>query len=313
MVESLIQLSSHLMDVDLNDQGNAKFTIDHLHQEGSMNNFTANNVFSMDSNDGILSISGETNFEDIFQYTLYIIGTDSGGLRDNCTIIVNIIDINEAPSMFLKALYHVPENTLSYFANSVLNNGMYVASPIIVTDPDMDYEKRTHSLSEVFFSEFDPVAGTNIFYKSPSSSNTSSTFEFNVGLQLPFNYEENTMYKFEIIVKDAGDLSDSGLFVVTIDDENDPPHFHAPPPPLGDSPTAKRCRKLLQEYGICLSARKSSEYGQNIGATILAMDEDEYDDLQFAVIMQQERNAGSDIDPWRNSSPDTKMRLTAFE
>ena len=51
------------------------------------------------------------------------------------------------------------------------------------------------------------------------------------------------MYKFEIIVKDAGDLSDSGLFGVTIDDENDPCSYT---PPLGDSPTAKRCENFCR-------------------------------------------------------------------
>ena len=59
--------------------------------------------------------------------------------------------------------------------------------------------------------------------------------------------------------------------------------------------------------------KKNVEFGQNIGGVVIAEDEDEGDILTFAIDSQQERNSGSDTDPWRNSAPDQSNNTNRFK
>jgi hypothetical protein len=314
-IENLITLMDTFSDVDEDNQGNAVFQIENITQNQNQGQIDGSAIFTLESTTGILKMSSATDFEIVTEYTLFIKGVDIGGLHDYCVVVVNILDVNESPNLQLQPQYQIAENTITAQANSVLNDGSYTAVPIVVTDPDDDNTKRTLDLTnQVTLSGFSPASASSIFYKHNSSHTSNpSIFEFNIGVNSALNYEVNSLYTLQVTVQDGGGLSTSGTFTIKVDDANDAPHFYIPPPPIGDSATSLRCRHLLLGYDLCLSARKNVEFGQNIGGVVIAEDEDEGDTLTFAIDSQQERNSGSDTDPWRNSAPDQSNNTNRFQ
>ena len=72
------------------------------------------------------------------------------------------------------------------------------------------------------------------------------------------------------------------------------PTFFVPPPAEGESISSIRCRALLlSDSDICKTVRKQSQYGQTVGVTILAIDEDIHDELSFELGFQKMRDAAS--------------------
>ena len=157
--------------------------------------------FSVNNFDGVLSYRGTgEDFEDGPKtYEFAAVATSSGDLTGQATIVVAILDVNEAPTFDAAGYtFELKEN---------------VAGPIVVgrapaTDPDGD--KVIYSLSGAGSTKF-TVAGGDVMY-----AGSGEDFEQDPG---PF--------EFMVIGTDPSGLTASANITVDVTDQNEAPTFDA--------------------------------------------------------------------------------------
>ncbi|XP_063305934.1 protocadherin gamma-B7-like [Pelobates fuscus] len=94
-------LVHHLNATDKDEGSNAEITYSFSHIPEK-----ARNTFSIDSLTGELKISGALDYEVFQNYDITVEAKDGGGLVTRCTILIEIVDINDnAPKIVIKSLF----------------------------------------------------------------------------------------------------------------------------------------------------------------------------------------------------------------
>ncbi|XP_063304032.1 protocadherin gamma-B2-like isoform X33 [Pelobates fuscus] len=99
----------HLNATDDDEGLNAQITYSFSH---IVNN--AINTFSLDSKNGDIKVNGQLDFENTQNYEMTVEAKDGGGLVTHCTVLIQIVDINDnAPEiMIMSLLTPIPEDSL---------------------------------------------------------------------------------------------------------------------------------------------------------------------------------------------------------
>ena len=159
-----------------------------------------NEMFSIDSSSGNISITGDLDRERISNITLHVQVTD-GKFNKSTDLFITVLDVNEFPPFFSAPNYEasIPENALV---------GDIV---IVVSATDSDAVK-------------------NILIYSITSGNSNETFIINpengsIFLHKPLDFERKKQYNLTVKVNDEGIPALESLtnVIVTVEDINDSP------------------------------------------------------------------------------------------
>ena len=157
-------------------------------------------IFSIDSSSGNISIIGDLDRERISNITLHVQVTD-GKFNESTDLFITVLDVNEFTPYFSEPNYEakIPENTL-------------VGDTVIVV------------------SATDSDAVENIVVYSIISGNSEDTFIINpkngnISLHKPLDYETKKQYKLSVKATDDGIpvLESLTNVTVTVEDVNDSP------------------------------------------------------------------------------------------
>ncbi|XP_063304020.1 protocadherin gamma-B5-like isoform X22 [Pelobates fuscus] len=99
----------HLNATDEDEGLNAQITYSFIHIANN-----AKNMFILDSTNGDIKVSGPLDFEDTQNYEMTVEAKDGGGLVTHCTVLIQIIDINDnAPEIMITSMLSpIPEDSL---------------------------------------------------------------------------------------------------------------------------------------------------------------------------------------------------------
>ncbi|MFC4991465.1 cadherin domain-containing protein [Rubritalea tangerina] len=167
-------------DPDANDSHS--FSITAGNEEGA---------FSVDSN-GSVQTTKALDYEGASQYTLTVVATDSGGLSDSATVLVDVSNVNEAP-------------TLANVSGSIQENvgAGAVVLTLVANDPDVD-SAFSYTLE----------SGSGFIVDSGSGEVRSSVM---------FDYESTTQQVLTVRVSDEGGLSATATVTIDILNVNEAP------------------------------------------------------------------------------------------
>ncbi|XP_044133349.1 LOW QUALITY PROTEIN: protocadherin gamma-B2-like [Bufo gargarizans] len=168
----VLQLSA--TDKDEGSNAKVRYLFSHMSEK-------ANNVFSLDSETGIIKTKGELDYEITRSYEMTVEAADGGGLAAKCTILIQIEDVNDnAPEIMLASLKTpIPEDSAP---------GTLVA---LIHIKDLDSGKNgdvTCQISET--STFILIPSSNNYYKLVTASY--------------MDREKNSTYNITIIAEDGG-------------------------------------------------------------------------------------------------------------
>ncbi|XP_056373112.1 protocadherin gamma-B4-like isoform X47 [Hyla sarda] len=168
----------------------------------------AHDVFTLDVQSGIIRTKGELDYELTKIYQMTVKANDGGGLLAKCTIIIQIMDVNDnAPEIMLASLSTpIPEDSAS---------GTLVAL-IHVKDLDSgDNGEVTCQISETI--TFTLIPSPNNYYKLVTAT--------------PLDREKNSMYNITVIAEDGGFpqlVTKKTIFVTIFDINDNSPLFDKP-------------------------------------------------------------------------------------
>jgi len=153
--------------------------------------------FAIDATTGQITVADGTllDYEDASQHSVKVKVTDSGGLSDAATYVIDVQDVNEAPAIAGLSADQVDENA---FDDTVVGT-------VAASDPDGD--SFTYELT-------DDAGGR--FAIDPSGAITVAD-----GTLL--DHEIADQHDVTVKVTDAGGLSDSATFTIDVDNVNDAP------------------------------------------------------------------------------------------
>ena len=150
---------------------------------------------------GEVIINEPLNYWNQSHFTLHVHVEDNGIpiLSTQCSITINVIDVNDPPTLHGPSIIHVAEDTPLY---KPIETGLWASDPDVGQQLFFDME-----LNEVF--GIDPLTG-NLFLKQH------------------LDYETRNMYTVQITVHDISQnpLSDSKMLTVLVDDVNEPPQWY---------------------------------------------------------------------------------------
>ncbi|XP_069812880.1 protocadherin gamma-B4-like [Dendropsophus ebraccatus] len=160
----------------------------------------AHDVFTMDPQSGIIRTQGELDYELTKTYQMIVKATDGGGLLAKCTIIIQIVDVNDnAPEIMLASLSTpIPEDSAP---------GTLVAL-IHVKDSDSGNNGDVTCL----------ISETITFTLIPSSNNY-----YKLVTATPLDRERTSAYNITVIAEDGGvpQMVTKKTISITIFDIND--------------------------------------------------------------------------------------------
>ena len=138
------------------------------------------------------------DYETKATYTVQVIVTDKVGLKDTATVTINVIDVNEAPSIE-DAVFAIDEN--SHKGDSA---GAVIASDL---DTAAQFRILTYAIVE---SDVPFELDSNIIrVKEPGK----------------LDYETDSVFTFHVVVTDQDGLSDTATITVNLNDTPEPPKF----------------------------------------------------------------------------------------
>ncbi|XP_075061018.1 protocadherin gamma-B4-like [Mixophyes fleayi] len=210
--------SQETYKVNLNENLPIGFLVLHLNasdkDEGSYAEITysfshipknARQVFSMDPETGVIKTIGELDFEATQSYEMTVEAADGGGLVAQCTVLIQIVDVNDnAPEIMLASLSTpIPEDSAP---------GTLVA---LISVKDLDSGKYGEVTCR--------ITNTAALKLIPSSNNY-----YKLETAGPLDRETNSTYNITIIAEDEGSppMVTKKMIYITISDVNDnPPVF----------------------------------------------------------------------------------------
>ncbi|KAG9490987.1 hypothetical protein GDO78_006369, partial [Eleutherodactylus coqui] len=187
----------HLNATDKDEGSNAVITYSFSHiPENELN------AFILDSQTGVIKTIGELDYELMKSYEMTVEATDGGGLVAKCTVIIQIVDVNDnAPKIIILSLSTpIPENSPP---------GTLVA---LINIKDLDSGKNgevTCQISEIL--TFTLMPSSNNYYKVVTASfldrEVKSTYNLTIIAEdegFPQMVTKKTIY---IIISDINDNS----------------------------------------------------------------------------------------------------------
>jgi len=153
--------------------------------------------FAIDMSSGEITHVG-LNHEADDQHILTIKVTDSDGLMDTAIATINVLDVNEAPTIFSQT-FDVDENVA----------GGTVVDTVTSADDVDDGDVLTYSITD--------GSGENVF------DIDMNTGEITTKAMVVIDFETTPSYTLEVTVKDEDELSSSAI--MTIDVNDDPNEF----------------------------------------------------------------------------------------
>nr|DBA30656.1 TPA: hypothetical protein GDO54_006611 [Pyxicephalus adspersus] len=195
----VIQLNA--TDEDEGSNADITYSFSHIREN-------ARKLFTLDSQTGVIKTNQELDYESARSYQATVEAKDGGGLAAQCTVFIEIEDINDnAPEITLASLYTpVPED---------FPPGTLVA---LINVKDLDSGKNGEVICQIL--------ETSTFKLTPSSNNY-----YKLITTLPLDREENPSYNITVIAKDEGTppmVSMKTLYVTVLDVNDNPPIFSKP-------------------------------------------------------------------------------------
>ncbi|XP_063784676.1 protocadherin gamma-B4-like isoform X45 [Pseudophryne corroboree] len=193
----------HLNASDRDEGSNSEITYSFSHIPEN-----ACQVFNIDPETGVIKTIGELDFETMQSYEMVVEAADGGGLMGQCTVLIQIMDVNDnAPEIMLTSLSTpIPEDSAP---------GTLVA---LINVKDMDSGKNgAVSCQIVYTLALKLMPSSNNYYKLETAS--------------PLDRETNSTYNITIIAEDEGSppMVTKKMIFITISDVNDnPPVFDKP-------------------------------------------------------------------------------------
>ena len=175
-------------------------------------------LFSIKSGVGNVTVAGPLNFEQTPTVTMTITVTDAGGLSDDATVTVNLINVNEAP------VFATPSSNMNLDENAI--DGFVIGSITAADDDVQDYLHFVVSGGNDF-SAFGTISTSNRGAKIIVTNSTSIDFErkqtYNIQLTVRDRVPEDSDYSdmlsatigVTIRVNDIDDVSISNVQVLT--------------------------------------------------------------------------------------------------
>ena len=157
----------------------------------------AGGLFTVDANTGEITVSGSLNFESSANHAIIARITDSGGLVLDRSLIISLVDLNEAP-VLVSAAYGLSENSI---------NGTLVGT-LSASDVDAG-DVLTFSL----------ISGNT----SGAFSINTSTGAITVANTAAIDFETNGTFTLTAQVADRAGLTHQQLVTVTLSDVNERP------------------------------------------------------------------------------------------
>ncbi|WP_020473899.1 cadherin repeat domain-containing protein, partial [Zavarzinella formosa] len=162
-----------------------------------------NASFAINPTTGALTTNATFNFEAKSSYTVHVTTTDSGGLSFSKDFTISINDKNEVPTSIALSNATVDEN---------LPSGAAVGT-VTTTDPD---------------------AGDSFTYSLTGTGNDNGKFAINpttgaLTTNATFDFETKSSYTVHVTTTDAGGLSFSKDFTISINDKNEAPTITGEP------------------------------------------------------------------------------------
>ncbi|XP_075132027.1 protocadherin gamma-B4-like [Leptodactylus fuscus] len=184
------------LDATDKDEGsNAEVTYSFSHMSEK-----ANNVFTMESDTGIIKTKGELDYETTKSYEMTVEATDGGGLAAKCTIIIDLEDVND----------NAPEITLASLSTPIPEDSAPGTLVALIHIKDLDSGQNgevTCQISETV--TFKLIPSSNNYYKL-----VTATY---------LDREKNSTYNITIIAEDGGipPMVTKKTLYITIFDIND--------------------------------------------------------------------------------------------
>uniref|UniRef100_A0A8C5PGZ7 Cadherin domain-containing protein n=1 Tax=Leptobrachium leishanense TaxID=445787 RepID=A0A8C5PGZ7_9ANUR len=165
-------------------------------------------IFSLDSKSGVIKIKGALDFEVTRNYEITVEAKDGGGFATRCTVLIQIVDVNDnSPEIMIKSLFTpIPENSLAGTLIALIN----------VNDQDSgsNGEVNCHLPEK---SPFKLISSSNNYYQLITTS--------------LLDRETTPMYNITITAEDEGSppMSSKKTIYLALSDVNDnPPVFQKP-------------------------------------------------------------------------------------
>ncbi|XP_045650414.1 protocadherin beta-16 [Ursus americanus] len=148
---------------------------------------------------GEIRLKKQVDFETVLSYEVDIKATDGGGLSGKCTLLLQVVDVNDNP----------PEVTMSALTSPIPENSPEIVVAVFsVSDPDSGDNGKTIS----------SIQGDLPFLLKPSVKNF-----YTLVTERPLDREERAQYNITITVTDLGTprLKTQHNLTVTVSDVND--------------------------------------------------------------------------------------------
>ncbi|XP_072259081.1 protocadherin gamma-B4-like [Pyxicephalus adspersus] len=168
----------------------------------------ARHTFNVDSHTGVIKTIGELDYDATKSYEMAVEAVDGGGLVAKCTILIEIIDVND----------NIPEITVASLCSPVPEDAPPGTLVALINVKDLD--------SGINGDIMCLLSETHIFKLEPSTNNY-----FKLVTAQPLDREKSSFYNITIIAEDQGvpQLSAKKDIYLTISDVNDnPPVFDKP-------------------------------------------------------------------------------------
>ena len=192
-------------------------------------------LFSIDEGTGQLKTKAALDYETKASYTVTITATDTDDLTDSITVTINVRNLDETPSNNAPVFTEGATATRSVAENLVAGTNIGTAVTATDTDP-----------------------GSTLSYQLSGTDGAAFSIDESTGqlkTNAALNYETKDAYSVTITVTD-GTLTDTITVTINVTDANDAPVF-------SDGTSTTR------------NASKNTDADTNIGASVIATDEDE--------------------------------------
>lgn len=153
------------------------------------------NEFKLDSATGVFTVASPLDFEKTESYSVKVRVKDENGAYSDTTVTINVLDMNEAPSVIVDTIY--------VYENQAVNNPF----SSVKTDQDDPDTKNADFRNNVY----ENTDGSEIFSVKPNGD---------VVLLKPVDYESDSLYTITVRVTDKDDktLTSTKNVVVKVKD-----------------------------------------------------------------------------------------------
>ncbi|MDY0874496.1 cadherin domain-containing protein [Dongia rigui] len=199
--------------------------------------------FQIDASTGVVTVANGAllDYEAATSHSITVVATDSGGLTTSDTFSISLTNINEAPATI------TDDNASVNAVSENAGNGTVVGVTALASDPDAG-DTVVYSLSDDAGGRFqiDPLTGV------VTVANGSA-----------LDFEAAASHSVTVVATDAGGLTKSETFNITITDVNEAP------------------ASLIDSQSATNSVDENAATGTTVGITALASDPDTGDTLTY--------------------------------